>query len=149
MKQNRYKTPTLAQIYREVIKEWKGYGRLKEGLALYYWPQVAGKDLENKTEAHRVNNGILWIKCKDPSLSYNLNFFKREIIKKYREILGAGVIRSVRIVVGEIEEAPQKTEVKKEKREVAPPPEIKQIKDDKIRESFLNLYRSMNNKECL
>src|SRR5690554_3425470 len=104
MKENNYKT--LGQIYREVIKEWKGYGRIKEGLALYYWPQVAGKDLEKKTEAQRVSNGILWIKCKDPSLSYNLNFFKREIIKKYKEILGAGVIRSVRIVVGEMEEAP-------------------------------------------
>ncbi len=149
MKQNSYKTKTLGQIYRELMKGWKGYRRLKEGLALYYWPQVAGKDLQNKTEAERVSNGILWVKCKDPSLSYHLNFFKREIIKKYRKILGAGVIRSVRIVVGEIEEKPQEEREKKEKREVGPPPGIENIKDEKIRESFLSLYRVMNNKECL
>jgi len=149
MKKNRYNTKTLAQIYQEVIKEWDGYGRLKEGLALYYWPRVAGKDLQGKTEAYRVKGGILWIKCKDPSLSYNLNFFKRQILKKYSKILGAGIIRSVRIVTGEIREETKEKIEKKKKKEVTPPPEIENIKDDKIKASFFKLYRSMGNKKCL
>src|SRR5690606_2384083 len=100
----------LTRVYRELIERIPGPGRLKEGLALYFWPRVAGKELETKAKAERVKNGILWVKCPDQAFSYNLSFFKKEIMRKYRRLLGPGVIRSVRIVTGEVENQPQATE---------------------------------------
>lgn len=136
----------LPLVCKELIERIPCPGRLKEGLALYYWPRVAGKELEAKAKAERVNNGILWVKCPDPAFSYNLNFFKREILKKYHKILGAGVIHSVRIVTGELENPPPAAEenypcrVEVPPGECLPPPAVKEIKDAGLREAYIRFY---------
>ena len=90
----------LTQICRELIERIPGPGRVKEGLALYFWPRVAGKELAAKAKAERVKSGILWVKCPDPA-SYNLHFFKKEILQKYRRLRrGRDPVR--RIVTGEV-----------------------------------------------
>lgn len=146
MTRNRKRPAALGEVYREIIERMPGHGRLKEGLALYYWPRVAGKELQEKARAERVKNGILWVKCPDPAFSYNLNFFKKEIIKKYRRILGSGVIRSVRIVTGEIEIL-QYNEGKKGfrksvlmPRQEDPPPEIKVVEDSGLKKAYIRFY---------
>ncbi|NLZ43724.1 MAG: DUF721 domain-containing protein [Clostridia bacterium] len=136
----------LTQIYRELIARVPGPGRLKEGLALYFWPRVAGKELAAKAKAERVKNGILWVKCPDPAFSYNLLFFRKEILKKYRRFLGEGVIRSGRIVTGEVEDLPLAAEegypcrVEAPRGSFIPPPEIKEVKDSGLREAYIRFY---------
>lgn len=136
----------LTRIYRELIEGIPGPGRLKEGLALYFWPRVAGKELAAKARAVRASNGILWVKCPDPAFSYNLHFFKKEILKKYRKILGAGVIRSVRILTGEVEDQLPSGEenypckVAGPSGECIPPPEVKEVKDAGLREAYIRFY---------
>lgn len=136
----------LTQICRELIERIPGPGRVKEGLALYFWPRVAGKELAAKAKAERVKSGILWVKCPDPAFSYNLHFFKKEILQKYRRFLGEGVIRSVRIVTGEVadplpaaeEDFPRRIEAPRGS--FLPPPEIKEIKDSGLKEAYIRFY---------
>ncbi|HHU82817.1 MAG TPA: DUF721 domain-containing protein [Firmicutes bacterium] len=143
---NKSSPALLTWIYKELLEKIPGPGRLKEGLALYFWPRVAGKELQAKARAERVSNGILWVKCPDPAFSYNLHFFKTEILKKYRRILGAGVIRSVRIVTGEIEDPPQMADelyprrVEEPRGKFISPPEIKEVTDSGLKEAYIRFY---------
>jgi len=115
-------------------------------MALYYWPQVIGDKLIFKIKAERVTNGILWLKTNDPSLTQNLTFFRKQIIRKYNRFLGPGVVRAVRIVTGETGIA-QKAENKKEKIIIKEkfknkfPQKLEEIKDEELKDAFSHFFR--------
>ena len=85
-----------------MLSTWTRNNRVKSGLVFYYWPKVIGEQLTTKTEAVRLSNGVLWVKTPDPSLAYNLTFFKKEIINKYQRYLGRKLIRDLRVTVREL-----------------------------------------------
>ena len=68
------KVTPLAQIITGFLTNWSQNSPMQTGLAAYYWPQVIGEALKDKTEVSQVKNGILWIKTPDPALAYNLTF---------------------------------------------------------------------------
>lgn len=130
------------------MSDWAQNNRAKTGLVLYYWPNVIGDKLKTKTEAVRVSNGILWIKTPDPSLAYNLTFFKKEIINKYQKYLGKKIIREVRVTVGELAlvyDSGKKGENSKNSlTEPFLPPtlaqELEQIADPELKSAFIRFY---------
>lgn len=115
-------------------------------MALYYWPRIIGEQLADKVEAERLSNGILWLKTVDPSLTQNLIFFKKQIIRKYNRILGSRTIRSVRIVTGEVRTKKKNDDQQrplelKEEFEVKLPESINTIKDEELRDAFSRFFR--------
>lgn len=140
------KVVSLAQIIEVFLTHWSRSSLVQTGLASYYWPQVIGDSLKEKTEVSHVKNGILWIKTPDPSLAYNLTFFKKEIINKYRRYLGKKNIRGVRITVGAL----TGVDVYAKKRETNPKPSsavefplpaaIAKINDPDLKQAFTSFY---------
>ncbi|HEY8391487.1 MAG TPA: DUF721 domain-containing protein [Capillibacterium sp.] len=137
---------SLAQIIKGFLKDWSRNSPVQTGLAAYYWPQVIGEALKEKTEVSQVKNGILWIKTPDPALAYNLTFFKKEIINKYRRYLGKKSIQNVRITVGALSLVDGKAQKREKNKESPPalqislPAEIASIHDPELKQAFTSFY---------
>lgn len=137
---------TVKKVCHQALKNIPGGRKIKDGLAMYYWPKVIGPDLAKKTEAVKISNGRLWVKTPDPTLTQNLTFFSKQIIDKYVSLMGPGIVRSVRITTGAItiQQAPDlKKEQEKNLRdeELQIPPEINTIEDEDLKKVFSRLYR--------
>jgi hypothetical protein len=136
----------LAQIITGFLTNWSQNSPMQTGLAAYYWPQVIGEALKDKTEVSQVKNGILWIKTPDPALAYNLTFFKKEIINKYRRYLGKKNIRGVRVTVGALSAVDVDDQKGKTKGKLLPasdltlPAALTEIKDSDLKKAFTNFY---------
>lgn len=68
-------------------------------LIAYYWKDIwgkdicgkdiCGKDLAERTKPKCIKNNILIINVNNPALSFELNFFKKELIEKINTFLSA------------------------------------------------------------
>lgn len=140
------KVASLAQIIEGFMTNWSRSSLLQTGLASYYWPRVIGEALKEKTEVSQVKNGILWVKTPDPALAYNLTFFKKEIINKYRRYLGKKNIRGVRVTVGALSAVDVDDQKGKTKGKLLPasdltlPAALTEIKDSDLKKAFTNFY---------
>ena len=140
------KVTPLAQIITGFLTNWSQNSPMQTGLAAYYWPQVIGEALKDKTEVSQVKNGILWISTPDPALAYNLTFFKKEIINKYRRYLGKKNIRGVRVTVGALSAVDVDDQKGKTKGKLLPasdltlPAALTEIKDSDLKKAFTNFY---------
>lgn len=74
---------------------WK---RLKGEMAVYYWPQVVGKEIALRTSAKYLN-GNLFITVVNSVFSHEIFLRKTEILEKYQKLLGKGILRDVIIKV--------------------------------------------------
>lgn len=138
-------------LIRNMVRGFKGYSRLMEGLAVYYWPQVIGSAFEKKTVAEKVFAGTLWVRTEEPTIAHQLSFFIPRILKGYKELLGEGVVKSVRFTVGQIQ-LPRDVEDDQRAKEIIPVdstvvPEVvldsaNTIADEQLQASFLRLAKS-------
>lgn len=142
------KVTFLGDLVQVLLKNWSQKSQIYTGLASYYWPQVIGDALKDKTEVSQVKNGILWVKTPDPALAYNLTFFKKEIINKYRRYLGGKTIQGLRITVGElnlVDDYGKKGETNVERRpikDIPLPAAIEAINDPDLKQAFSRFYYS-------
>ena len=136
----------LAQIIKGFLTDWSRHSPVQTGLAAYYWPQVIGEALKEKTEVIQVKNGILWIRTPDPALAYNLTFFKKEIINKYRRYFGQKNIQNVRITVGALSGVDGEVKKREKETDFSPPPEpplpagLACIQDSDLKRAFTGFY---------
>lgn len=137
---------SLTEICHGILAGVPGGEKIKEGLALYFWPKVIGKELAAKTRAVRIKDGTLWVVSPDPVLVQNLTFYKKQIIKKYVKVMGLMVVRSVRIITGEIPEENSREKeygiIKNDYYDISPPEESNLIKDPDLYKAFTSFYRT-------
>ena len=48
----------------------------------FKWEQIIGKNIAQATEPVKIENKTIYIKCKTPSWRQEINFQKREMLKK-------------------------------------------------------------------
>lgn len=136
----------LTEIVQAFVNSWAQKAHVQTGLAYYYWPQVIGESLSDKTEVCQVKNGILWIRTPDPALAHNLTFFKNEIIAKYKCLLGKKSIHGVRITIGALTRVDDQKTTGKTRKEPSrvqhlPLPEaIEAIPDPDLKQAFSRFY---------
>src|SRR5437879_1722408 len=70
-------------------------GRIRESLALAYWPQVVGAQAAAASEADSVRDGILVVRTKSSVWSHELTFLKSHIIADLNRRLGRAAIREI------------------------------------------------------
>jgi len=80
-----------------------GWLRLKGDLAVYYWPRVAGSEIASKVTAFRVSDGFLYLRTDNAALAHQISLLNFDIIKKYKKLLGANLIKGVKIKIGPID----------------------------------------------
>ena len=80
-----------------------GMDRLKGGLAVYYWPRVAGHEIANKVTAVRFADGYIYLQTDNAALAHQISLLNLDNIKKYRQILGSNIIKGIKIKIGSIQ----------------------------------------------
>lgn len=139
------------RILRTQIKNWKGYSRIIEGLALYFWPKVIGETFDAHTNPQRVSGGTLWVRTEDASIAHQLTFLVPQIIKKYEQLIGKGIVNKVRFEIGQLEQENKEPSAE----EVFPDHPIDAgvleaaacINDDELRAKFLKVAQKATNKK--
>jgi hypothetical protein len=80
-----------------------GWPRLKGGLAVYYWPRVAGSEITAKVAAIRFYDGFLYLQTDNAALAHQISLLNLDIVKKYRKILGPNIVKGVKIKIGPVQ----------------------------------------------
>lgn len=70
--------------------------RLRESLALAYWPRVAGTQAAAATEPDSVRDGVLVIRTKSSAWSQELTLHKTRLLDGLNRLLGDRVITDIR-----------------------------------------------------
>src|SRR5579883_652280 len=60
----------LAGVLQSAITPMESAGKIRESLALAYWPRVAGAQASAATEAESVRDGILFVRTKSSVWSH-------------------------------------------------------------------------------
>lgn len=75
-------------------------GRIRENLAIAYWPRVVGPVVARASRAEEVRNGILLIRTKGSVWSQEISLLKHRILPDLNELCGRGVIKDLRFRAG-------------------------------------------------
>lgn len=81
--------------------------RLRQGLAVFLWPQVVGKEIARQTSCGPVLHGFLFVKTPNPALAHQLALMEKEVLRRYRKLLGGPYLRGIRVKIGQLEEEEQ------------------------------------------
>jgi predicted nucleic acid-binding Zn ribbon protein len=73
--------------------------RIKEEMAIQMWREIVGEEIFKNVKAEKVKNGILYVKCKNPSWKQEVNFKKEEIIKKLNKFLKKEIIKDIKYLI--------------------------------------------------
>lgn len=76
--------------------------KLRQGLAVGCWEKVVGSEISAQTEAGPVRNKVMFVKTPNPVLAHQLRLMEREILQRYRQILGGQYLRGLRVQIGQI-----------------------------------------------
>ncbi len=79
-----------------------GWSRLKGELSVYYWPRVAGAEIAKKVDAVRYRDGYLYLQTDVPALAQQILFMVPSFLEKYRNYIGKGVLKGIKVKIGSI-----------------------------------------------
>ena len=71
-----------------------------EARAVMLWPEIAGEELARRAEARSVRAGVLVVAVSSSVWSQEIAFQKRLILRRYKDKLGADVVKDVRTISG-------------------------------------------------
>lgn len=66
--------------------------------ALLLWADIVGDSVAENTEAERIDHGVLMVKTSTPVWRQELQFQKKDIVKKLNKKLGKNIIKDIRFV---------------------------------------------------
>lgn len=58
--------------------------KFKEQHVLTLWPEIVGKDLAARTEAYRMDQGVLYVRVDHGAWMQELHFIEKDLIEKLR-----------------------------------------------------------------
>lgn len=76
--------------------------RLRQEMAVDFWPRVVGPEVAHQTVAGPVRDRVLLVRTANPVLAYQLTLMERDILLRYRGLLGGTYIRRVHPQIGEV-----------------------------------------------
>ncbi|NLG84835.1 MAG: DUF721 domain-containing protein [Firmicutes bacterium] len=77
--------------------------RLRQGSAVFFWPRVVGEEIARQTSCGPVLHGLLFVKTPNPALAHQLSLMEKEILLRYRKIMGGSYLRGIRVKIGQPE----------------------------------------------
>ena len=92
----------LKEVIPEALKRAGGKERLRRGLVLAAWREVAGKDLARFTEAVALEEGVLVVHVPDPVVAHQLTYTRLALLRRYEERF-PGELREIRFQVGPLD----------------------------------------------
>jgi predicted nucleic acid-binding Zn ribbon protein len=94
------RTTSLADGLKKVMQGFGLSERLKEAEVLQCWKDIVGDFIAGHSCPSRLKDGILYVQVLQPTVHYEMDRMKPEILKKLKKQFGARVIREVRFRIG-------------------------------------------------
>ena len=89
----------LAAILPGVLRELGLEDAARGWRAVVDWPALAGARLAGHTRAASFRDGVLTIEVEGSAWMHELDFLKRELVRRANQHLGADAVRDVRFVL--------------------------------------------------
>ncbi|MBN2543749.1 DUF721 domain-containing protein [bacterium] len=96
-KDEKYKYPE--KIGDILTKAMKGKGwntTLSENQACVYWDEIVGKEIAKRTQALKVENGVVFVKVNSNIWKQELHYMKPIILEKIRNFLNNTLITDIK-----------------------------------------------------
>lgn len=133
----------LSEVLRERVHSLGWELKFREMEAFRRWEEAVGTQIAQRARPSHVKNGRLTVIVDSPSWSQQLAFMKKELLKRFEDLLGEGVIRDLYFVTGEIESLPRRDEPSEPSEEPLDPEtcriieeEASRIPDGDLRKAF-------------
>ncbi|WP_198665529.1 DUF721 domain-containing protein [Thermus sediminis] len=92
----------LEEVIPEALRRAGGEERLRRGLVLAAWREVAGRELARITEAVALEGETLLVQVPDPVVAHQLTYSRLALLKRY-EARFPGMVKEIRFQVGKLE----------------------------------------------
>jgi hypothetical protein len=129
----------LADILRERFSQLGWERKIREQEILSRWDEAVGPQIAGRTRPVAVRNRRLTVAVDSPAWAQQLSFLKKDLLRRFETLLGAGVIEDIFLTSGPVEHKP-KEEPPTEAEELPLTPEtIRAIDDEASRISDVDL----------
>lgn len=88
----------LAAILPGVLKELRLDEAAAGWRAVADWPALAGERIAKRTRAVSFRDGVMTIEVEGSAWMHELDFLRRELVRRANQHVGANVVRDVRFV---------------------------------------------------
>lgn len=88
-------------ILESLLRKLDFGGRIRQNMAIAFWPQVVGPAVAAACTAEEVKDGILYVRTPGSTWSQELSLLKHEILPRLNERLGGGVIQDIKFRSGQ------------------------------------------------
>ena len=106
MKKRRPGTPEQIESILERVFTPLDLGmKVKQYQIWEVWDTVVGEAIARQAQPQQVRNMILWISVSSSTWMQQLEFMKKQIVKRLNEHIGEEVIKDIRFRIGEIKES--------------------------------------------
>ena len=94
------RTSDIGSVVRRVFREQRRGPALTLNTLREHWPAIVGDDLAGKTRPGRLAGGTLWIEAPDACWSYELQFFRSEILNAVCTFCESSSVKELRFIAG-------------------------------------------------
>jgi predicted nucleic acid-binding Zn ribbon protein len=77
--------------------------RLRAGRVYRHWEELVGPDLAARCEPIRIAGGTLVVRAESQAWATQLRYLTPALLRNAEQVLGAGTVRSIRLVVGPLQ----------------------------------------------
>ena len=96
----------VAAVLGDLARQ-RRWGRRLEGAAVFgRWEQLVGPELARRCEPVRLVGGVLVIRAESQAWATEVSYLTGQLTERAEEVLGADLVREVRIVVGPLGRGP-------------------------------------------
>ena len=89
---------SIAAILPGVLRDLRLEDAAAGWRAVAEWPALAGERIAKRTRAVAFRDGVMTIEVEGSAWMHELNFLRREIVRRANQRVGANVVREVRFV---------------------------------------------------
>jgi predicted nucleic acid-binding Zn ribbon protein len=86
---------TIGTILRNYFKDLGIEKPIHRYQAIDIWPEVVGIKISEVTKAQRISNDTLFVKVKNDTWRYEIEYHKQEIMQKLNNRLGEEIINDI------------------------------------------------------
>jgi hypothetical protein len=135
----------LADVLRERFSQLGWERKMREQEILSRWEEAVGPQIAGRTRPVEVRNRRLTVAVDSPAWAQQLSFLKKDLLRRFETLLGAGAIEDIFITGGPVNReraetpAPEEEEIPLTSETVhAIDDEASRISDVELREAFRN-----------
>lgn len=122
----------LSRILEDALRKLDLEDAALAARAVMVWPEIVGEQMAKASEARNVHGGTLHVLTRSSAWNQEFTFQKQAILRRYRERLGADLVKGLRFTVGRVrgvDPSPEHAAPEEEVRRIRlPDPEIEQIR---------------------